>query len=337
MIIVMKPEATKEQIEHVCKKMEAKGRRIHKSEGVERTIIGLVGDERTIKEVPFKAFPGVENVLQVLTPYKLASKEFHPKPTIISVGSAQVGGKKIAIMAGPCSVESREQIMLAAKAVKKSGATFLRGGAFKPRTSPYSFQGMGEEGLKLLAEARKLTGLPVVTEVMDTQELELVAKYADVLQIGARNMQNFKLLTAVGKTKKPVLLKRGPSATLVELLMSAEYIMAEGNPLVILCERGIRTFNTYTRNTLDLNIVPKLKQLTHLPVLVDPSHGTGDASLVLPMARGGVAVGADALMVEVHPKPEEALSDGDQSLTFQQFEHLMKEVQSVALAIGRTL
>jgi len=288
--------------------------------------------------MPLAAFPGVDSVVPIQRPYKLASRQFRNEPTVFDMGDGvKVGGKKIVVMAGPCSVENREQLMKAAEAVKKSGATFLRGGAFKPRTSPYAFQGLGEEGLKLLREAADRFGLFVVTEVMDTRAVDLVARYADMLQIGARNMQNFDLLRECGISKKPVLLKRGLSSTIQELLLSAEYLLAKGNFKVLLCERGIRTFETATRNTIDINAIPVLKKETHLPVLVDPSHGTGVRDYVLPIARAAVAAGCDAIMTEVHPNPEEALSDGAQSLLPQQFEAMMIELKAVAQAVGREI
>ncbi|MBI2576316.1 3-deoxy-7-phosphoheptulonate synthase [Candidatus Woesearchaeota archaeon] len=337
MIVVLKPEAAEKDIEFVSEKIRKMGLKPHVSKGEERTIIGAIGDEALIKEDQLRALRIVEKVMPILKPYKLVSREFKPRDTLLNIGGVEIGGKKLVIIAGPCSVESREQIILTAKEVKKAGASMLRGGAFKPRTSPYTFQGLGEEGLKLLQEAKKETGLPIVTEVMDTGDVSLIAKYADVLQIGARNMQNFQLLKAVGKVKKPVLLKRGMSATLKELLMSAEYIMSEGNHEVILCERGIRTFVEYSRNTLDLNIVPEIKKHTHLPILVDPSHGTGKYDLVSPMSKAAVACGADGLIIEVHNNPEEAISDGDQSLTPKNFAQLMKELKPVAEAVGRKL
>ena len=337
MIIVMKPRATEKSIEHVVKKIEKAGMRSHVSKGTERTIIGAIGDERLLQQQQLRSTEGVEKVMSVLKPYRLASREFHPENTIIDVGGVKIGGKKLVVMAGPCSVENRKQIITTAKLVKKTGVEILRGGAFKPRTSPYDFQGLGEDGLKLLAEARKLTGLKIVTEVMETEDVALVARYADILQIGARNMQNFKLLKAVGKIDKPILLKRGMSATLKEFLMSAEYIMSEGNHKVILCERGIRTFVEYTRNTLDLNIVPAIKKLSHLPVIVDPSHGTGEYEFVIPMSKAAIACGADGLMIEVHPNPEEAASDGDQSLIPKRFENLMREIKPIAKAVKRDM
>jgi 3-deoxy-7-phosphoheptulonate synthase len=337
MIIVMKPRATEKSIERIVKKIEKAGMRAHVSKGTERTIIGAIGDERVLQQQQLRSTEGVEKVMTVLKPYRLASREFHPENTIIDVGGVKIGGKKLVVMAGPCSVENRKQIITTAKLVKKTGAEILRGGAFKPRTSPYDFQGLGEDGLKLLAEARKLTGLKIVTEVMETEDVALVARYADILQIGARNMQNFKLLKAVGKIDKPILLKRGMSATLKEFLMSAEYILSEGNHKVILCERGIRTFVEYTRNTLDLNIVPAIKKLSHLPVIVDPSHGTGEYDFVIPMSKAAIACGADGLMIEVHPNPEEAASDGDQSLMPKRFENLMREIKPIAKAVKRDM
>lgn len=337
MIIVMKPRATEKSIERIVKKIEKAGMRAHVSKGTERTIIGAIGDERVLQKQQLRSTEGVEKVMSVLKPYRLASREFHPENTIIDVGGVKIGGEKLVVMAGPCAVENRKQIITTAKIVKKTGVEILRGGAFKPRTSPYDFQGLGEDGLKLLAEARKLTGLKIVTEVMETEDVALVARYADIFQIGARNMQNFKLLKAVGKIDKPILLKRGMSATLKEFLMSAEYIMSEGNHKVILCERGIRTFVEYTRNTLDLSIVPAIKKLSHLPVIVDPSHGTGEYEFVMPMSKAAIACGADGLMIEVHPNPEEAASDGYQSLMPKRFENLMREIKPIAKAVKRDM
>jgi len=337
MIVVLKAKATPKEIKAVTEKIKKMGLKTHVSKGIDRTIIGAIGDESLLKETQLKAMPIVEKVMPIMKPYKLVSREFKKENTIIKVGNIEIGTDQVIIMAGPCAVESEEQIIESAKVVKKAGAHILRGGAFKPRTSPYSFQGMGEEGLKLLAKARKLTGLPIITEVMDTAEVPLVADYADILQVGTRNMQNFNLLRAVGKVNKPVMLKRGLSATLKEFLMAAEYIMSEGNHNVILCERGIRTFCTYTRNTLDLNIVPMLKKETHLPIIVDVSHGTGKYDLVNPMSKASIACGADGLMIEVHPKPEDATSDGDQSLTPKSFSELMKELKLITKAVGRTL
>jgi len=337
MIVVLKPGLSQEEIRKVIERIESFGLKAHVSEGKERTIIGAIGDERLLADQTMESFPGVEKVLPILKPYKLVSREFQKEDTIIEVNGHKIGGKKIHVMAGPCSVESREQVLAAALPVKEAGATFIRGGAFKPRTSPYSFQGMGEEGLDLLAYARQRTGLPIITEVLDTRDVELVYRYADILQIGARNMQNFKLLTEVGKVDKPVLLKRGLSATIQEFLLSAEYIAAEGNRKIILCERGIRTYETETRNTLDLSAVPLLKQLSHLPVFVDPSHATGRWDLVAPMALAAVAAGADGLLIEVHPRPEVALSDGPQSLKPEKFAALMRQLKKVAQAIGREI
>lgn len=337
MIIVTRKGATKKEIDHVVNRIEKLGLKAHLSKGTERTIIGAIGDERVIQPEQFEAIKVVEKVMPILKPYKLVSRDFREEGTIVKVDGVKIGGKKLAVMAGPCTVESKKQIIDTAEAVKKAGANILRGGAFKPRTSPYAFQGHGEKGLKLLLEAKKKTGLPIVTEVMDPHDVSLVAHYADILQIGARNMQNFNLLKAVGKTDKAVLLKRGPSATLKEFLMSAEYIMSEGNHQVILCERGIRTFCSYTRNTLDLNIVPAVKKLTHLPIIVDPSHGTGKYDLVAPMSKAAIACGADGLIIEVHPRPEEAFSDGDQSLLPKNFSALMKGARQLASAVGRTL
>lgn len=337
MIIVLKPDATREQMDHIIEKLTGLGLKAHVSAGTERTVIGAIGDERILRTIPLEAFPGVENVLPILKPYKLASRDFKGENSVVRIGGAEIGGKRLAVMAGPCAVESREQLLDIAGEVKSAGAVLLRGGAFKPRTSPYSFQGLEEEGLKHLAEARQKTGLPVVTEVMDPRDIELIVQYADVLQIGARNMQNFRLLKEVGTYRKPVLLKRGISATIKEWLMSAEYIMSGGNHDVILCERGIRTYETETRNTLDLSAVPVLKQLTHLPVIVDPSHAVGKWDLVPPMARAAVAAGADGLLIEVHSNPEEALCDGEQSLKPKMFRQLMSEMRVIAQALGRDL
>jgi 3-deoxy-7-phosphoheptulonate synthase len=337
MIIVLRPDVTEEQQEHIIKKLTGLGLQVHISKGTERTILGAIGDEAILRSVPLEAIPGVEKVLPILKPYKLASREFRKEDTVIDVGNARIGGKKIAVMAGPCAVENKTLLVEIAKEVKNAGAAFLRGGAFKPRTSPYAFQGLEEEGLKYLAEARDRVGLPIVTEVMDPRDITLIAKYADVLQIGARNMQNFRLLKEVGLCRKPVLLKRGISATIKEWLMSAEYIMAGGNHSVILCERGIRTYETATRNTLDLSAVPVLKQMTHLPVIVDPSHAVGKWDLVAPMAKAAVAAGADGLIIEVHPNPEEALCDGEQSLKPKSFRQLMDELRPIAGAVGREM
>ncbi|HAL56816.1 MAG TPA: 3-deoxy-7-phosphoheptulonate synthase [Bacteroidetes bacterium] len=346
MIIVMKAGASRQQIEHVFDKVRELGFQVHPIYGELRTVIACVGDERGKSRLQeLDSLEGVENVVPILKPFKLASKEWKQAKTFVkleyppSLGreSLIIGNNHFMVMAGPCSVESREQILLSAEQVKKSGATVLRGGAFKPRTSPYSFQGLEEEGLRLLAEAREKTGLFVITEVITPTDVPLVAEYADILQIGARNMQNFALLKEVGKSKKPVLLKRGMSSTLKELLMSAEYVMSQGNYQVILCERGIRTFEDYTRNTCDLSAVPALKEMSHLPVIVDPSHGTGVRSLVTPIAKAAVAVGADGLIIEVHPNPEEAFSDGAQSLLPDQFEELMGWVKKLVQLEGKHL
>ena len=337
MIVVLKPDLKPADIQKVVERIESFGLKAHISEGKERTIIGAIGDERLLADQSLESFPGVEKVLPILKPYKLVSREFQKHNTVIEVAGREIGGKKIHVMAGPCSVESRDQVLESALPVKEAGATFLRGGAFKPRTSPYSFQGLGEEGLEYLANARKITGLPIITEVLDPRDLDVVARYTDILQIGARNMQNFKLLTEVGKLKMPVMLKRGMSATIQEFLLSAEYIAAEGNRKIILCERGIRTYETETRNTLDLSAVPVLKQLSHLPVFIDPSHGTGRWDMVAPMALAGIAAGADGLLIEVHSNPETALSDGPQSLKPKKFAALMGDLKKVAAAVGREL
>ncbi len=337
MIVVLKPGLSEVEIQKVVERIERFGLRAHISEGKERTIIGAIGDERLLADQSLESFPGVEKVLPILKPYKLVSREFQRANSVIEVRGHQIGGKKIHVMAGPCSVESRDQVMESAIPVKEAGGTFLRGGAFKPRTSPYSFQGLGEEGLGYLVHAREITGLPIITEVLDPRDLDLVCRYTDILQVGARNMQNFKLLTEVGKLDKPVMLKRGMSATIQEFLLSAEYIATEGNRKIILCERGIRTYETETRNTLDLSAVPLLKQLSHLPVFVDPSHGTGRWDLVAPMALAGIAAGADGLLIEVHSHPEVALSDGPQSLKPKKFVALMNDLKKVAEAVGREI
>lgn len=337
MIIILKKDATVEQIEEVSTRLTEEGFKIHLSQGVEKTIMGAIGDRTRIEALDLEALPWVEKVVPILAPYKLVSREFHPADTIIRVGGQEIGGDTLHVMAGPCAVESRAQILESAHAVREAGATFLRGGAFKPRTSPYSFQGLEEEGLRYLAEARDQTGLLVITEVIDAQDVSLVANYADVLQIGARNMQNFVLLKAVAKCGKPVLLKRGPSATLEEWMMAAEYIMAGGNYQVMFCERGIRTFETYTRNTLDLSMVPALHALSHLPVIVDPSHGTGRRSMIHPMSKAALAAGADGLIVEVHPHPEKAVSDGKQSLTPELFQTMMDDLARLVPVLDRKL
>ncbi len=337
MIIVLRGDVTEEQRQHILQRIEKLGLKTMVSRGVERTIIGVIGEEDLVRTLPLEAMPGVEKVMPVLAPYKLVSREFHPQDTVISVDGVKIGGRRIAVMAGPCSVENRELLLDIAVRVKADGAAVLRGGAFKPRTSPYSFQGLGEEGLKYLAEAKKKTGLPVVTELMDTREMPLLERYADIIQIGARNMQNFSLLREVGTSRKPVMLKRGISSTIKEFLMSAEYILAAGNFNVMLCERGIRTFEDHTRFTLDISAVPAIKQLSHLPVIVDPSHATGQWNLVSACARAAVAAGADGLIIEVHPRPEEALSDGTQSLLPEKFREMMAELKKVAVAVGREI
>lgn len=337
MIVVMEKNASEDQIDHMIGRVQQLGLKAHVIRGTERTVIAAVGDERITKAESLESGPGVAEVLPILAPYKVASRELKPEPTQISVLGFRAGAGVLGVMAGPCSVESEEQIVSSAHAVKKAGATALRGGAFKPRTSPYSFQGMKEEGLRLLALAREETGLAVVTEVMSTEEVELVAKYADVLQIGARNMQNYRLLEAVGKSDRAVLLKRGASATIDEFLLAAEYILNEGNPNVMLCERGIRTFETHTRFTLPLATVPYLHRKTHLPVIIDPSHGTGHAYLVPDMSLAAVAAGADGLIIEVHPTPETAASDGYQSLDFPTFDATMARCAKVAAAVDKTL
>ncbi len=337
-IIVLKPDATDEQIERIVKKLEAKGLKPHISRGTERTIIGVIGDTSKVtedEENAIRAVPAVEEIVRILKPYKLASRDFKKSDTIIKVDDLEIGGKKVHVAAGPCAVENRITLLDIAEKIKAAGATFLRGGAFKPRTSPYSFQGLGVEGLKYLKDAKERTGLPVISEIMDPRDMDVMLDYVDILQIGTRNMQNFKLLMEVGSIDKPVLLKRGMSATIKELLMAAEYILSRGNENVILCERGIRTFETSTRNTLDLSAVPLLKSLSHLPVAVDPSHGVGKRDLVIPMALAAVAAGADMLLIEVHTNPEEALSDGEQSLTPLMFSEMMQKVAAVAKAVGR--
>jgi 3-deoxy-7-phosphoheptulonate synthase len=337
MIIVLRPHSTEPEIAEVCRRIEALGLTPHLSRGVERTIIGAIGDERILLDKAIEALPMVEQVVPILKPYKLASRDFHPENTVVRVGDVRIGDRGVVIIAGPCAVESRAMVLEVARAVRAAGAHLLRGGAYKPRTSPYAFQGLGDEGLRFLAEAGRETGMPIVTELMDPREASLVLQHVDIVQVGARNMQNFRLLKELGTHRVPVVLKRGMSSTIRELLMSAEYIMSEGNYNVILCERGIRTFEDATRNTLDLSAVPVLKQLTHLPVVVDPSHGTGKWDLVAPMALAAVAAGADGVMVEVHPKPEEALSDGPQALRPERFAQMVGELRKVAEAVGRSL
>ena len=335
MIIVMNAKTDDSDVEKVIKKLHEMGHKVHISRGERRIILGVIGDVENLASVPFYAFKGVEEIIRIMKPYKLASREFKDFDTIIKVKDITIGGKEVIVMAGPCVVENEQQIFETARYVKASGAKILRGGAFKPRTSPYSFQGLGEEGLKLLAQAGEETGLAVVTEVMSVNQIELVGKYTDIFQVGARNMQNFVLLKELGKTKKPILLKRGMSATIEELLLSAEYILSQGNYEVILCERGIRTFENYTRNTLDLSAIPALKRLSHLPIIVDPSHATGRWRLVSPMAKAAIAVGADGLLIEVHPEPKSALSDGAQTLRLDTFTQLMKELRPIIQAVGR--
>lgn len=361
MLIVMKPTATDEDVQRVCRKIESLGFRPHPMPGAQRTAIGITGNPGPLEPAEFEVLPGVAEAISVSKPYKLVSREVKSENSMIHVGGSRpdqpgaatrrqresggnetaggvdVGGNKLAIIAGPCAVESREQVFRAAQRVSRAGAQLFRGGAFKPRTSPYSFQGLGEEGLKLLAEVRREFGLGIVTETIDPENCDLVEQYADVLQIGARNMQNFSLLKRAGRSKKPVLLKRGMSATIEEFLMAAEYILSEGNYNVILCERGVRTFADHTRNTLDLSVIPEVKRLSHLPIIVDPSHGTGKRDKVLPLARAAIAVGADGLIVEVHPEPDRAKSDGFQSLDPDQFDELMQEVTAIAGVIGRSV
>jgi len=335
MIIVMGPDATQEDLVKVEKKIEAEGLSYHLSKGASRTIVGVIGDKKVISGLQMNAFKGVEKAVRITEKYKLVSREFRREDTVVDVNGVKIGGAHLAVMAGPCAVESREQLLEAAECVKRGGAGFLRGGAFKPRTSPYDFQGLAEEGLKMLREAGDKFDLRVVTEIVNQNDIDLVSKYADVLQVGARNMQNFQLLKEVGRTNKPVLLKRGLSATISEWLNAAEYIASEGNYNIILCERGIRTYETFTRNTLDLSAVAAVRELSHLPVIVDPSHGTGRWQMVQPMARAAIAAGANGLIIEVHPHPESALSDGDQSLTPENFEATMAEVKKIAAMMGK--
>ncbi|MDL1949038.1 3-deoxy-7-phosphoheptulonate synthase [Acidobacteria bacterium ACD] len=337
MLIVMDRGASETDVRRVVETVERMGLRAHPIPGEQRTAIGVTGNRGAIDPAALENLPGVLEVFRISHPYRLVSREVHPEDTVLPVGGVPVGGKRVVVVAGPCAVESAEQTLRIARAVKERGAHLLRGGAFKPRTSPYSFQGLGEEGLKILAAARSETGLPVVTEVLDTAHVDLVASYADCLQLGARNMQNFELLKAVGRTGKPVLLKRGMSATLEEFLLAAEYVLNEGNPHVVLCERGVRTFSDFTRNTLDLSVIPAVERLSHLPILVDPSHGTGKRSKVIPMSRAAVAAGADGVAVEVHDRPEEALSDGPQALTPDLFADLMAQLPPIAAAVGRSV
>jgi len=337
MFIAMKPHATEAEFQAVVAKVRSLGLTPHPISGAERRVVAVIGNVAAVDPDDFAVLPGVAEALRVSQPFKLVSREVKDEDTVIDVGGEKVGGERVAVIAGPCSVESERQILETAEAVKKAGASYLRGGAYKPRTSPYEFQGLREEGLKLLALARERTGLKVVTEVMSTETVPLVAQYADVLQVGARNMQNYPLLERLGEVKKPVMLKRGLSATIREWLMAAEYIVSKGNPDVMLCERGIRTFEPMTRNTLDINAIPVVKSLTHLPVIVDPSHGIGLRKHVPAVARAAIAAGADGIMVEVHPQPEKALSDGHQSLTFPEFEELMRQARVIGQAIGRPL
>lgn len=337
MMVVMKQEATQDQIDHVVEKLQAAGVVAHISTGKYRTIIGAIGEEDIISNLPLEAVPGVEKVMRILKPYKLVSREFRSEDTVIDVNGVKIGGRDFTIIAGPCAVESHEQLISSAKIVKELGGRILRGGAYKPRTSPYSFQGLGEEGLKIMAEARKQTGLPIVTEVLDTRDVELVASYADMLQIGARNMQNFILLNEAGRSNKPIMLKRAFGATIEETLMSAEYIAKTGNSKIVICERGIRTFETYTRNTVDISAIPSLKNLSHLPVIVDPSHATGRHELISPISKASLAAGADGIMIEIHPNPENALCDGPQALLFDDFKELIQQLKDIAAVIGKAV
>ena len=339
MLIVMKAHATEEDVRRICERIESLGYRAHSMPGAQRTAIGITGNQTELDPGTFDELPGVQEVIKVSKPYKLVSRDLKEDDTIVRFvnSDATIGGDEVAVMAGPCAVESREQALATAEHVARSGARFFRGGAYKPRTSPYSFQGLAEDGLKILAEIRERFGLLIVTEAVDNESLDLVEKYADMIQIGARNMQNFSLLKRAGRAHKPVLLKRGMSATLEELLMAAEYIMSEGNYNVVLCERGVRTFADHTRNTLDLSVVPAVQRLSHLPIIVDPSHGTGKRNKVTPMSRAAAAVGADGLMVEVHNQPDKALSDGMQSLYPEQFDDLMTQVRQIAAVVGREI
>jgi 3-deoxy-7-phosphoheptulonate synthase len=336
-LIVMDHNATEADVARVVEAVTRMGLSAHTIPGEQRIAIGVTGNRGAVDPAALENLHGVLEVIPVSHPYKLVSREFHPDDTVVSIGGVPVGGRTVTVIAGPCAVESKERMVEVARSVKERGAKLLRGGAFKPRTSPYSFQGLGEEGLRILAHAREATGLPVVTEVLDTATVDLVAEWADCLQIGARNMQNFELLKAVGRTGKPVLLKRGMAATLEEFLLAAEYVLSEGNPNVVLCERGIRTFSDFTRNTLDLSVIPAVKRLSHLPILVDPSHGTGKRNKVIPMSRAAIAAGADGLSVEVHDRPEEALSDGPQALTPELFGELMAQIGPIAAAVGRSV
>ncbi len=337
MIIVLRPNATEKQINHIVEKVKKLGLKPMISKGTERTIIGVIGEEDILRVQPLEVFPGVEKVMPVLAPYKLVSNDFKPEKTVVDVGGVKIGGKKIAVIAGPCSIENQTMLLKIAKAVKKAGAAILRGGAFKPRSSPYSFQGLGEKGLRMLHEVSKEVGMPTVTELMDVRDLDLVERYTDMIQIGARNMQNFNLLKEIGLSKKPILLKRGMMSTVEEWLMSAEYILANGNFNVILCERGIRTFEKATRFTFDVSAIPVVKRVSHLPIIADPSHAAGQWGLVAPISAAAIAAGADGLIVEVHINPEEALSDGAQSLVPENFDTLMQDVGKIAKAVGRSV
>lgn len=337
MIIVMSPASSQEDLAGVEEKIKANGLTFHLSKGEDRTIVGVIGDKKKIANLEMNMMPGVEKTVRITEKYKLVSREFHPTDTVVDVDGVKIGGEHLTVMAGPCAVESEDQLKEAARCVREGGAQFLRGGAFKPRTSPYDFQGLAEKGLKMLREAADENGLKVVTEIVDKDDMELIGTYADVYQVGARNMQNFQLLKALGKAKKPVMLKRGLSSTISEWLNAAEYIAAGGNENIILCERGIRTYETFTRNTLDLSAVAAVKELSHLPIIVDPSHGTGRWQMVRPMARAAIAAGADGLIIEVHPHPEVALSDGNQSLTPKNFNRLMEEVKQIGALMGKAL
>ena len=337
MIIVLRADVTEEQIQHVLQRVASLGLGAHLSRGTYRTIIGVIGDEEQLQSAPLQAIAGVSEVLPILPPFKLASREAHPAPSVVNVAGVKIGGGHLGLIAGPCAIESGERLEAIAAAVHQAGANLLRGGAFKPRTSPYSYQGMGEEGLRILREVGDRYGMPVVTEVMDPRRVELVVEYADMLQIGARNMQNFVLLTEVGRSNKPVLLKRGMSATVKDLLMSAEYILSQGNPNVVLCERGVRGFDSATRNLFDVAAVPLVHRLSHLPIIVDPSHATGRPDLIGPCALAGIAAGADGVHIEVHNCPEEALSDGDQALLPEQYAEVAAQMRAVAEALGRQI
>ena len=337
MIIVMSPASSQEDLAGVEEKIKANGLTFHLSKGEDRTIVGVIGDKKKIANLEMNMMPGVEKTVRITEKYKLVSREFHPADTVVDVDGVKIGGEHLTVMAGPCAVESEDQLKEAARCVREGGAQFLRGGAFKPRTSPYDFQGLAEKGLKMLREAADENELKVVTEIVDKDDMELIGTYADVYQVGARNMQNFQLLKALGKAKKPVMLKRGLSSTISEWLNAAEYIAAGGNENIILCERGIRTYETFTRNTLDLSAVAAVKELSHLPIIVDPSHGTGRWQMVRPMARAAIAAGADGLIIEVHPHPEVALSDGNQSLTPKNFNRLMEEVKQIGALMGKAL